>query len=410
MKVVIFGAGKVGRGFLADLFSRAKWDITLVEVTPSTLDLLNNEGEWNLIRLKDEPEIITINATTIIDGNDQKAVDLAIQSADLLCTAIGGSHLENWAISAFKPLMQRVERGKIDIIFAENHAQPAELVRNTLQKQLSQLSDKQAEEKLFANLGLAQAQILRSCIEPSAEQITEYGKLTLRVQDHDILPLDADALTSPELLKGVPGIRPTHNFSLELTRKVFTYNAINAVVSYLGSIRKYDFLADAANDEEIALIAKASGLEASNALISSFGFVRDEQIAWAQRALVKYQDRRIVDPIDRQCRDPIRKLGVNDRLLGPILLAIKLGLPCANLAIGMAAALAYEPSEEEKKLDPTYAALSEMRQGSNSKIVATLCPNVSDVTKKALENVLAEGQKSLALFRWVQEAMAGVSS
>ena len=57
--------------------------------------------------------------------------------------------------------------------------------------------------------------------------------------------------------------------------------------------------------------------------------------------MAKYQDTAIRDPIERNARDPVRKLSRYDRLMGPTYLCLKHGLPCENLAVGVAAALRY---------------------------------------------------------------------
>jgi mannitol-1-phosphate 5-dehydrogenase len=147
------------------------------------------------------------------------------------------------------------------------------------------------------------------------------------------------------LVASVQGFDLRPDFATELTRKLYTYNSINAVVSYIGYQRGYEMLAEAANDAEIAAIASAAGAEASAALVTAYGFTAGEQAEWVERALAKYQDYRIVDPLERQCRDPVRKLGKDDRLFGPISLCIEHGLPYENLLLGVKAALAYHPHD-----------------------------------------------------------------
>ena len=62
--------------------------------------------------------------------------------------------------------------------------------------------------------------------------------------------------------------------------------------------------------------------------------------------MAKYQDVTIRDPIERNARDPIRKLGLHDRILGPLHLCIKHGLPHDALIQTMKSALTYrEPKD-----------------------------------------------------------------
>jgi mannitol-1-phosphate 5-dehydrogenase len=179
------------------------------------------------------------------------------------------------------------------------------------------------------------------------------------VQDHWTLPLDGDALLTAV---DVQGFEPKPDFKRELTRKLFTYNCVNAVVCYVGHLKGYAWLSDAALDESIADLALQAGLESSMALVAAFGFDAEEQRDWCHRALAKYQDETIRDPIERNARDPVRKLGANERLLGPANLCIEHSLPHDALSVGIAAALRYPgaPSGILSDLTPANAALDSL--------------------------------------------------
>jgi mannitol-1-phosphate 5-dehydrogenase len=213
---------------------------------------------------------------------------------------------------------------------AENHPKPATAVREAL---LEGANEKE-RGLIDGNLGIAQAQVLRSCIEPTNQQ----HPLTIQVQDHWTLPLDGDALRTKIQIDGFE-LKP--NFERELTRKLFTYNCVNAMVCYIGHLAGYKWLADAANNPMIAELALKAGRESSAALVAAYGFDAEEQQMWCNQALAKYQDETIRDPIERNARDPIRKLGRFERLSGPIHLCIEQNLPHQTLLIGVAAALRY---------------------------------------------------------------------
>ena len=326
---VIFGAGKVGRGFLAHLLFRAGWEICFVDVSNEMVNLLNS-STYPIVNLG-TGEVDTIGPVYALHANDGEGVSKAINSANLIMTSIGGDNLESWAESINDSIANRIERGPIDIILCENHPRPAALISDIFQ---------------FEGSGIAQAQVLRSCIEPTENQISLHGPLVVQVQDHWVLPFDGDALKNPDLLSRISGFEPRTNFSVELTRKLYTYNAINAAVCYRGAERGFVWLADAANDPEIEKLAKKVGEESSAALIAEYGFDIEEQRAWCARALEKYQDETIRDPIERNARDPIRKLGLYDRILGPLHLCISHNLPHTALTETMRAALSYcEPSD-----------------------------------------------------------------
>ena len=127
------------------------------------------------------------------------------------------------------------------------------------------------------------------------------------------------------------------------------------MVCYIGHLAGHEWLADAANDPIIAELALKAGRESSAALVAAYGFGAEEQEMWCNRALEKYQDESIRDPIERNARDPVRKLGRFERLLGPIHLCIEHNLPHQTLLIGVAAALRYPGAKMDETL-PTGEA------------------------------------------------------
>ena len=138
----------------------------------------------------------------VIKGFTASTTETRVDEAQLLVTALGGGRLEAWAQS-----MAALDR-PIDVILCENHPAPAALVRKHLTS---------------ARVGVAQAQVLRSCIEPTDEQVrtVKGGRLTVQCQDHWTLPLDRDALTRRALASSVPGFDLRPNFAVELTRKLY---------------------------------------------------------------------------------------------------------------------------------------------------------------------------------------------
>ena len=333
---VIFGGGKVGRGFLAQLLSRSGWTFTLVEAHQETVNTLQKHGGWHTFNLAtQETEWIEPQGVFHASQDLEKILD----HADLILTSIGASHLQFWAQEIRNSLCKRLEKGDLDLILAENHPRPAFAVRQAL---LQNASEEQ-EELIERRLGIAQAQVLRSCIEPLQTQ----HPLTVQIQDHWTLPLDGDALKTDF---SIQGFEKMPHFERELTRKLFTYNCVNAMVCYLGHLAGYEWLADAANDPRISAMALQAGQESSAALVAAYGFEPSEQKEWCERALAKYQDRTIRDPIERNARDPVRKLGRFERLIGPINLCKEHDLPHESLLVGVAAALQYPGAKIEHSL------------------------------------------------------------
>ena len=76
-------------------------------------------------------------------------------------------------------------------------------------------------------------------------------------------------------------------------------------------------------------------------------FPLDEQLAFTLTSKNKLQDYTIVDFIERNARDPIRKLGKDDRLVGSARLVLEYGGRPDNLCIAIAAAMYYVSHGDE---------------------------------------------------------------
>ncbi|MDF5544151.1 mannitol-1-phosphate 5-dehydrogenase, partial [Vibrio parahaemolyticus] len=108
-------------------------------------------------------------------------------------------------------------------------------------------------------------------------------------------------------------------------------------------------------------------------LIKRYGFDRDMHNAYIEKILGRFANPYLVDEVDRVGRQPIRKLGANDRLVKPLLGTIEYGTENQTLLKGIAAALKYtndtDPQAVElqislkevgvKKTLATYTGLAE---------------------------------------------------
>ncbi len=122
------------------------------------------------------------------------------------------------------------------------------------------------------------------------------------------------------------------------------------MITYLGAKKGYTELYEAANDAEILAAAHKAARETSDAQLAEYGFDPQEQQEWVNAAFAKFADRNIPDPIARNGADPARKLGKEDRLVGPALLALKHGIYPEGLLQGILACLVYEDPDSHQKI------------------------------------------------------------
>ena len=330
---VVFGAGKIARGFLAHLLTLSGYRVTFVEKNGDLVRLLRERGRYRVHIMGAPEKSIEIAGFGVLPSGDQDAVAEAVAAADVVFISIGGPNLPQVAPLLAAGLRKR--RSGVNILLAENYFQPAKWLREMVAERLSP----EAREWFAREVGIVETLVLRSTIEPTEEMKAE-DPLCLKAQDMWELPADRGAFAGS--IPPIHGLAPKENFQGGLVRKLFTYNAINAVIAYEGYLKGYEFLADAANDPELAERARAAGCESSAALCARYGFDAGDQRQFAASALAKYQKREIVDPIERNARDPLRKLSRHDRLTGPACLALEEGIRPVALSRGMAAALRYD--------------------------------------------------------------------
>lgn len=337
---LIFGAGKIGRGFIGHLCSISDRDIVFVDKDKELIASLKQNKAYQINILKGQRETVEINPQNYFCIDDPSWMDI-FASAEVCFTAVFGNNLEELAKFIAKGIEYRSGSGnnaEMNIITCENLSHAASILRNHVVNNMLQAK---AEEYLEAKVGFVEGIILKTCLSDPE------NALNLVVQNLYDLPCDMDHFKGN--IPDITGLKPLTNFQNQLIRKIYTYNCINAVMTYLGAERGYKYLFEAAEDPEIYQIAADAGQEASKALIAEFSFEIEEQKTWVQNALNKFADPGIPDPIFRNGADPIRKLGKEDRLIGPANLALKHNFIPNSIILGILAALKYEDAEVSMK-------------------------------------------------------------
>jgi len=343
MSCVIFGAGKIARGFVGHLLYLSNIDFVFVEKVDSLCDLINERKEYSVNVLGDDSKNTVVKNVTALKFSQKEEIAEAISKADCIFNSVGGKNLGEIVPFLTAGIERRAKTNPkpLNIITCENWKKPADILYNGILETVSP-ENKDYFEK---NVGITEAVIMRSAIESTPELIAK-DPLVVNVQDFWKFPFDASRLKAPMPEKMIC-LEPIYEFTGFLERKFYTYNAANGTTSFVGAILGYEYIADAAYDERILKILDGVYKETATALSKKHNFPFDEQWAFTRTSLNKLQDKNIVDYIERNARDPIRKLGPDDRLVGSARLCLEYGVMPENLAIAIACAIHYEqPSDE----------------------------------------------------------------
>ena len=137
--------------------------------------------------------------------------------------------------------------------------------------------------------------------------------------------------------------------------KLYGHNAIHALLGYLAHERGLSVMSELAAHPDILAIGRNAFInESGAALVSKYQglehlFTQDGFAAYAEDLLERMLNPYLQDPVERVVRDPLRKLGWNDRLIGAIRLAVDQNIHPANLLKGATAALQTIPEPSVRK-------------------------------------------------------------
>lgn len=137
--------------------------------------------------------------------------------------------------------------------------------------------------------------------------------------------------------------------------KLFGHNAIHVLLAFLGAVHGYTKMTELNNDKKIMQIARQAFLEESGAaLISKYAALNDPLFtktgyqAYADDLLERMTNPFLADTVERAMRDPLRKLGLHDRIFGTMALALEHGIEPHHMARGAIAGLQILVHEPDK--------------------------------------------------------------
>lgn len=365
MKVIILGAGRIGRGFITQLMLLNHVKITYFDANDEMVKKLNDAQSYT-IHVLGHPDLDIVHSgyeAYSIKDTDQMARSWA--EADFIFTACGGKNMTavgKTIAEAFKKMYANKQVHVSNIMTCENWVDPAKDLKNSITEELN-------EEELASfkeNIGVGENVILCTGTgSPDPSKVT--NEMDTWIQNFPYLPMEKNAIKGE--LPEWEYVDYIENFGNLLTQKLYTNNTSCGSVAYLGTLLGKKYMAEAANDPVIEPIMDEIYNEINVALIKGMNIDPESQYAFSKRAKAKYTDRDIVDLLSRIARDPLRKLRPNDRLIGPSRIALSVGVKPTAIALCTAAALFYEDEQDESSLK-----LAEMRKEKGiDYILQTVC-------------------------------------
>ncbi len=372
-KVLIWGAGKIGRGFIAPLFIDSGYTVFFLDSSEKLLKSLSDAGRYpvRMISTNGEVKSFEVSGYETLSfsylkkegasngsGNGKDNFN-PILTFNLIVVSVPVFALRDVAFRLSEVLKIRALKNgagdgnrvlsPLDIILCTNILHPAESFRDYLVEGLMDVGLVSTKEEALSfiekNVGIVESLVIRMAPTPSEELLKE-NPLYVVTDNYPELPVDGNAFKNG--IPPVAGLRVVSNMRAEETRKLYTYNLAHAVLAYVGSVYGYSLIADVADDAIVRGIAISALDEVGKALSDEFGFSEREMAEWNDTVIRRIKNPALKDSVERIGADPVRKLRDGDRLIGAAKLALKHGIKPVNILKGTAAGFLFNNRDDVK--------------------------------------------------------------
>lgn len=380
---VHFGAGKIGRGFIANLLHQTGYHVVFADVVQETIDKLKKEQQYTLFLIDhnyDEQLIDDVDAYSTINEAD-KVVD-AIQEAEVVTTSVMATNLDKVAPLIAKGLKRRVgsHKPKITVMACENAMMGTNILVKAMLATGEITADELNEVGVYPN----------TAVDRVVFDGHHHGKDGIEIGDAYELAIEKNKLadTNTQPIKNAEYVE---NLEMYLQRKIYMINCGHAISAYLGQANGYKTVQEVLKDPQLLEQVKAAMMESAGALEKKYGFEHTTLVTYMNKMFVKRMTTPgLSDPVERVGREPIRKLAANDRIIGPALQCEAYKLANDHLLRGAAygfhfqnpddqQAVEIQTSIEQNGIKETVAKYTQ--QPVDSRIVAVISDDYEQISK-----------------------------
>ena len=324
-KLVLFGAGKIGRSFIGQLFSRGGYEVVFIDVFRPVINELNLRHNYNVVIKGDVETVINIKNVRGVFAGDEEKVIHEIVTSRIVAVSVGQNGLKSIIPLIAKGLIKRFETFgavPLDIIIAENLRNAAEFMNKELKENLPEgYPLEERVGRVETSIGKMVPIMLKKDMDEDILQVF--------AEPYNTLILDKRAFKNP--IPEIEGLAPKENMKAWVDRKLFIHNLGHATAVYLGYLAHPDaiFLYEVLSDSQLIAIVRKTMLQAADILLAKYPdeFTIESLRDHIDDLLSRFQNKALGDTLFRVGCDLQRKLSAEDRLAGAIHLAFDLNLP-----------------------------------------------------------------------------------
>ncbi len=370
--IVIFGAGKIGRSFIGQLFGQAGYEVVFVDMDKSLVDALNKRGTYPVvIKGPESVERLVVKDVWAIHALEKDEVVKVVGNADVMAICVGKNALPAVASVVAAGLMLREQKspGKIlDIILAENMRSANLFFREKLKSLLP------GTYPLEKRVGLVETSIGKMVPIMTASDL-ESDPLQVFAEPYNTLILDKNGFKGE-----VPPIR---EFALKeymkawVDRKAFIHNLGHATAAYAGHLKypRAIYMYEILKDPEIRKFTRGVMEESANILRTAYPgeFFAEDLFLHIKDLINRFQNQNLGDTIFRVGSDLQRKLGPDDRFMGIIRLAQEYNKSYDMILEAGALGFQFRATDENNQMFPGDVEFHKMFSTEPDRVLEEIC-------------------------------------
>ncbi|SHI79754.1 mannitol-1-phosphate 5-dehydrogenase [Tangfeifania diversioriginum] len=370
--ILIFGAGKIGRSFIGQLFGQSGYNVVFCDIDQDLINELNQRESYQVVIKAKTEETILVENVRAVSGLDRNAVIKEVVKASIMAVSVGKNALEKIIPAIAEGLKQRQEltpNRPLDIIIAENMRAAGEFIRSRL---IELLPKNYPLNKL---VGLVETSIGKMVPSMTDEDLKN-DPLLIFAEPYNTLILDKLAFKGA--IPKVRGFSPKKNMQAWVDRKAFIHNLGHATAAYVGNFyhpeEKYIF--EVLAEKKILDLTRKTMLQAAEILVSYYpdDFTFNDLEEHTDDLLIRFQNQALKDTVFRVGQDLPRKLGIDDRFAGIIQLAQKKQLKYDRILNAMAHGFFFGRTDEQGSLNTqNQRFLQTLKDKGVKKTLTTLC-------------------------------------
>ena len=353
-KIVIFGAGKIGRSFIGQLFGSGGYKVVFVEIDPTIVARLNKERNYRIIIKGEKEEEIVVQNVEAISACDVQKVIEDVATAEILAVSVGKNALHAVIPVIASGLEMRYRYNlncPLDIIIAENMRAAGDFMKEQLIKYLP------ADYPFGKLVGLVETSIGKMVPIMTLAEL-EKNPLMVYAEPYNTLILDRKGFKSP--IPDIKGLAPKDNIKAWVDCKAFIHNLGHATAAYYGFYKHPDavHIYEVLDDFDVFQFTREVMIQSALTLHVAYSddFTISDLEEHIDDLLMRFQNKALQDTIYRVGHDLTRKLRSDDRFMGAIHLAIYFGTPYDKILKAMSYGLCFRAKDEEGNSFPSDIA------------------------------------------------------